>query len=375
MRRRNPVGFKMHARFTTPAALLVCLLLLLSACRAFWTPDDPLAVPAAEFNQLFEHRGGGWTGGDGTVSVLLPDGRNVWLFGDTLLGTVRADDTRPEDTPFVHNSLVVQNDRTMETRLGAHAPNNPPAAAFEPPKAGQWYWPGDGTVEGDRLRIFLHRFEQTAPRLWAWRWIGTDIASLALPSLAPTGFATAPSDNGIIYGVCLLESEHFTYIFGIDDARHPKQAHLARAQAGHIQGPWTYFANGRWSETPGASQPILAGVSTQYAVIRVAPDFYLFSMDARVPFSSEIVVYRAQRPQGPWQGPLTVYKVPETTSEIIAYNPFVHSQFTNDGLVLVSYNLNHATDPTALYRDAAIYRPRFIRVDLSAVARRFDAEQ
>jgi hypothetical protein len=39
--------------------------------------------------------------------------------------------------------------------------------------------------------------------------------------------------------------------------------------------------------------------------------------------------------------------------------------------VLVSYNLNHLNDPEALYRDAGLYRPRFIRVDLDEVDRRF----
>jgi hypothetical protein len=50
----------------------------------------------------------------------------------------------------------------------------------------------------------------------------------------------------------------------------------------------------------------------------------------------------------------------------VAYNPFVHPQFTANGRLLVSYNLNHVSDPKALYRDAAIYRPRFVRIDPTA---------
>ena len=33
--------------------------------------------------------GHGWTGGDGAYSVSLPAGRTLWLFGDSVLGTVR----------------------------------------------------------------------------------------------------------------------------------------------------------------------------------------------------------------------------------------------------------------------------------------------
>jgi hypothetical protein len=32
----------------------------------------------------------------------------------------------------------------------------------------------------------------------------------------------------------------------------------------------------------------------------------------------------------------------------VAYNPFVHPQFTANGRLLVSYNLNHVSDPKAL---------------------------
>jgi hypothetical protein len=56
---------------------------------------------------------------------------------------------------------------------------------------------------------------------------------------------------------------------------------------------------------------------------------------------------------------------------IVAYNPFVHTQFAEGNRHLISYNLNHINDPTALYRDASIYRPRFIRVDFTEVGKRF----
>jgi hypothetical protein len=49
---------------------------------------------------------------------------------------------------------------------------------------------------------------------------------------------------------------------------------------------------------------------------------------------------------------------------VAAYNPSVHPQFTVAGRLLVSYNLNHVSNPDALYLDATIYRPRFLRVEV-----------
>lgn len=355
--------------------LLPVLLLLLCSvvhCGRGVPPPDTARLPAeraVDFDRLFQRSGGGWTGGDGTLSVRLPDGRSVWLFGDTLLGTVSPDGTRPADTPFIRNSLVVQNGAALETRHRSHG--GTPGAFFTPPSGQGWFWPGDATVEGRHLRIFLHRFEQQAPGLWAWRWVDTHLATLSLPALSLIDTRPAPSENAVIYGACVLESERHTYIYGTRDGVFPKQAHLARAPAGRLQGPWHYYDGRRWTDRSQRSAAILGGVSTQYGVIQDRDRFYLFTMDGRTPFSNEIVVYRAARPTGPWQGPVLVLRAPQAGRQVAAYNPFVHPQFTQNRRVLVSYNLNHLSDPAALYRDAALYRPRFIRVDLAEVDRRF----
>src|SRR4029450_2263106 len=68
--------------------------------------------PGAPLNTAFPTYGdpsGRWTGADSTASVLLPDGRIVWLFSDTLLGAVNADHSRPRNSPFINNSMVVQD--------------------------------------------------------------------------------------------------------------------------------------------------------------------------------------------------------------------------------------------------------------------------
>lgn len=352
------------------SALATCLLIVLlcAACREVSPPRPSFhpAVPAPRFDRLFHRTDGGWTGGDGTLSVPLPDGRTVWLFGDSFLGPVSSDGRRPPNAPFIRNCLVVQQGDMLETLFG-HLRGRP-SAFFVPPAAGQWYWPGHGTVEGGALKIFLHRFERTGPGLWAWRWVGTDIATLSLPSLALASIDPAPAANGLMYGVCILKTGAYTYIYGTADRDTPKQAYLARAPAAHIQGPWKYFSGHGWSDAPAASKPILSGVSTQYGVMRANDGFYLFTMDGRIPFSNTIVVYRAKHPWGPWKGPVPVYRAPEASRAVAAYNPFVHPQFTVHDRALVSYNLNAVADPDLVYRNAAVYRPRFIRVDMKAVA-------
>jgi len=67
-----------------------------------------------------------WTGADGTYSVRLPSGRELWVFSDTFLGQVNPDGSRPPvveeggTTVFINNSFAVERDgrlRTITTNL------------------------------------------------------------------------------------------------------------------------------------------------------------------------------------------------------------------------------------------------------------------
>ncbi|MFF1725411.1 hypothetical protein ACFVXS_40975, partial [Streptomyces sviceus] len=52
-----------------------------------WSADDRLTGEFARYGDDGA-RSDDWTGGDGTHSVRLPDGRLLWLFSDTYLGQV-----------------------------------------------------------------------------------------------------------------------------------------------------------------------------------------------------------------------------------------------------------------------------------------------
>ncbi|MFY0628720.1 MAG: DUF5005 domain-containing protein, partial [Reichenbachiella sp.] len=50
--------------------------------------NDPELIVESdkEFDDFFTRRKPGFTGGDGTYSVNLPNGTNIWIFGDTFIG-------------------------------------------------------------------------------------------------------------------------------------------------------------------------------------------------------------------------------------------------------------------------------------------------
>ena len=308
--------------------------------------------------------GSGWTGGDGTVSIKLPDGRSVWLFGDSFLGDIAPDGSRAADTPFIRNCILIYAEGRLTPLYGQR--DGAPAAFFRPAAADEWYWPGDGMVQEGRLFIFLHRFKQTGPGLWDWQWTGTDLALMALPALHIEAIRPLPFSSGVRYGAAILEHQSWIYIYGTAESAGRKQMHVARTAAGSLAADkWQFFDARQRSPDPERSASVLNGVSSQFSLIPYGQSYVLMTMDGRTPFSGRLVAYKAPRPEGPFQGPVSVYRAPEADSDVAAYNPFIHPQFTRQGRLLISYNVNHLHDPETLYRDAQIYRPRFIRVDLS----------
>ncbi len=354
------------ARYAALRWVVILGVALFLACHPQPPADQtvpPAVVPDAAFNRLFAARGNGWTGADGTLSIRIPDGRTLWLFGDTFLGRINPDGTRPEDSPFIRNSALVQTDGLLTPLYGQR--HGEPVALFRPAARGEWYWPGDGTLEDRRLLIFLHRFRQDRPGLWGWQWTGTEIAIVGLPDLDLAGIRPLPVANGVRYGAALLEHRGQVFIFGVTAGSGPKGLHVARGRQGSLLSTaWAFYDGRQWSPEPDRSASILTGVGSQFSMVPFRQGFALITMDGRTPFSGRLVAYTAPRPEGPFQGPVLIYEAPEASDAVTAYNPFVHPQFSHRGRILISYNVNHLHDPDMLYRDAGIYRPRFIRVNL-----------
>src|SRR5437763_1848499 len=116
-----------HARLTTVACVLA-LGLLASACNSVPSGGggaNPLTcVPGvatpADYQKAFDQRGPVWSGGDGGVPVALPDGRILWMFGDTEVGPV-VNNRFLLPGPFVHNTFIVQTGSCFEPHVAGTA--------------------------------------------------------------------------------------------------------------------------------------------------------------------------------------------------------------------------------------------------------------
>ncbi len=327
----------------------------------------------AHFNTLFTRSGGGFTGADGTYSVYLPDGRTVWIFGDTFLGTVNADSTRRKMNPmYIRNAFVVQDD-TMLTTLYTGTTEDYHSLII-PPKVKKsdgeltenqfWYWPGDGFAQQDTLKVFLSEFEQVTDDMWGFEWKSTALAEFLLPGFEQVALHEIPTAkvDSIHFGHAVLKDKGFLYMYGLRNGK----PYAARTNLKNILGDWEYFSEGKWTRNVKGATPILdINISEQFSVFKLGNTYYLLTQLGD--FSNDVWVFHADEPDS-WETTkgkkIFTIDIPFNNSELFTYNALAHPQFIDDQeRLLVSYNMNsHKLQD--LFQNAHIYKPRFLRVPI-----------
>ncbi|MEV0650792.1 DUF4185 domain-containing protein [Phytomonospora sp. NPDC050363] len=307
---------------------------------------------------------GRWTGADSAYSVPLPDGTTAWLYSDTFLGEVDADHGRPLDSPFVHNSIIVDDGGALTTYTGGtEAAPESLAKVAGADETQRWYWFGDGTVEGDSLRVMLLEFEKTGSGVFDFKFTGNAVATFDTDDMSLTGITTLP-ESAVNWGSAVYEDprDGYTYVFGVEDLQSQKFAHIARVPSGSLTtGAWEYLAEGQWQGDPSASSRVLEGVSNEFSVSRYQGKFTLVTGDATEALSAEIVMYRSPNIEGPYTGKTVLYQTPETSGNVFAYNAKAHPQLGDRDHLLVTYNVN-SFNTDDLYQEVDNYRPRYVDV-------------
>jgi hypothetical protein len=346
--------------------------------------DDDLKVEQDTFfTEMFNRDCCGYTGGDGTFSVLLPDGRTVWIFGDTFLGKVYPDNTRERTTPiFIRNSIVVQDGDSVNT-LHQGTAEHPASFVIPPSRLSQgqrlsedsvWFWPCDGFVKDNKLKLFLSGLVKADTGMWGFRWTGTWLATYSLPEIKEEEIIPIPYSlkNQVHYGNAILEEHDYTYVYGAKESK----PHVARFAAGNVTGPWEFFTGTGWSSDPAKSVPMSdADVSEQFSVIKIKNKYVLITQTGYF-LSPEIYSFVSDKPYGSWSQKTFLYKtpIPQGNKNLFTYNALAHPQFTEDGKILISYNMNSMLLEDH-FRDADIYRPRFIRVPMELILRSGSKDQ
>jgi hypothetical protein len=364
--------------------LLIILIFLLNDLK---THSQDSTYFDSTFTGYFRLNSGGWTAGDGTLSVPLPDKRVIWLFGDSYIVDV---DTLNNTLPClfqIRNCMMVQDSINLShfktiidsTQTGVNR------STFKLRlNDTTLFWPGHGYVWKDTVYLFLERYSNSNMGLY----YGEYIAKLHYPDLHLLGIYPVQLNTQYYFGRAVIAdtSSQFLYIYGNMLNWIVWGPILARCNINQVQGPWEYYNGTGWSSSISESQYISAyPVSPGFSVFSWNNKYYMVTQEngyLTCGLGREIYSYESDNPQGPFIDSTLLYTEESKFNGkyLLTYNAQAHPFFIVNNELLIGYNVNDKVDslppnpcPSECVNiwtdrlDADSYRPKFIRVPMGII--------
>lgn len=348
-------------------------------------PAPGAGTPDTTFDTFFMQNGPGWTGADGTYSVLLPDGQDLWIWSDSFIGTVNPETRLRSNAVFqAHNSLTIQDQATNTLTTVGYPPKT--SSYFAPSNPADWFWPGDGIVIETSPGVYAIKvllLEWTG----VFQFVGNSVATVSYPGMKLESIQPiALPDLTIEWGTRIFKEGAYFFLYGIKDPgtanKLPYVARFSELSAITDPSQWQYWnanslawVSGQSNATPMAGVP---AITDEYSVHRLnaatGPFYLMTGMDPEnppYPGWKYVTTYYSCAPQGPWTDRTVVYTTPETgapgcsVGTLYTYDPKAHPEFASSDGILVSYNVN-AVDSADLIC-ANDYKPSFIRVPIAGL--------
>ncbi len=313
----------------------------------------------------------GFRGADIGVDVLLPDGRRLWFFGDTLQSA------SGEDDHLVRNSILVTVPGCA--RLVEVHPDESPI----PDRSdGVGYWPMSAFHTGDEVYVLAQRVRTISSDPWGFEILGSSVAVFTVPDRGPPVLsgvtdlgADQPDPSEPVWGAAIARAGGWVYIYATSTrplaGTHGFALRVARTRPSDLadRSAWVFWDGMSW--TPDEEQAVavigeVGGVSQTLSVFRSRGRWWALSKRNEF-LGTDLAVWPATRPQGPFGAPDVLFRIPCGDPGEVQYMPLAHPELLpRPGTVVVSWSRNNL-DLAAVCSDPTLYRPEFRRVRLPDV--------
>ena len=328
------------------------------------------------FTQLMRRDSGGWTAGDGAISVPLPDGRRLWLFGDSYLVDVRKSDTTLPCLFQVRNAVMVQSGNEFRTLLDSSQTGVQRTFFRDYPWSDTTlYWPGDGFVKADTVYIFLGKIKNDA----SLTSLGNYVAKLHYPDLKLLSISALPNFAKINFGVSILydSASGYYYSYGVRANWIVFEPYVARFTLDHLLNGWEFFNGTSWSSDPVQANKISNfAMGAAFGVVKHHHFYYIFSQEngfLTPGGGRHLYAYRATTPTGPFVFEQLLYTIEDKWKGeyLVTYNAMPHPEIYNDS-ISIGYNVNgnDSTCRVSIWTErlnADCYRPKFIAIPYAMI--------
>ncbi|MCA9437404.1 MAG: DUF4185 domain-containing protein [Candidatus Omnitrophica bacterium] len=327
----------------------------------------------------------GWLGSDAACSIPTSSTHSVWLFGDTLIGSLEGK-RRSRDFDFINGTIGIQ-DRSGDppgSMTFFWKGDSEKAISFFPHEegtSGHLYWTTLGLMLGDELFIYAYPI-----KMGTSEWISdTTLIRVSNPQASPPEWEYTIRDLGIgntrqgFHSAVYVE-EPYAYFLGyndFEDPSHTRGAVLARIKTADIVAgkggeAYEYWCesdgNGVWNQEPENLKTLFEPGVTETG-LQYIQEWDLFVCPIYSPSDDEILLTASRELTGPWCDPVSIYRIPEheVSFPIISYAVRPHPELsTKPGEIILTYNTNAvgSTDPLFTEEGYEIYWPRFLRVEM-----------
>ena len=322
-------------------------------------------------------RSSGWNGGDGAVSLGLPDGSTLWSFQDSFFGNVTVDRIR-QNNAFTRNAGFLQ----LNQELDSYVQLNPVTSGetgtwIEYPGANEnnddkWYWGGPAQIIGNEVQMLFGHVENG---FFGAYHVSTDVAIYELPDMTFKELIQDKYVGSLTWDSSIFKSnDGYTYLYASEGyGICASKVYSARVEGQDLRGTWEYFTINGWVSSPPENnedfEVVLDANATQPNVFAENGKYYMVSQSSC--YGLDINIWESDSPSGPFTNQRTIYKIPEKYTQdsmqgpgYITYNAVVHPSLSLDGELVISYNIN----PIGFEHNfntpgsADNYRPYFVRV-------------
>lgn len=326
--------------------------------------SKPAPTTAAAYQKLLRDPiNGKWYHGDSGASVKLPDGRVLWTFGDTLIGSAAA--TR--GTTFINNSALLVEKGCVTPVTGALNAQGKetswvkPSTTTDIPGIDDYYWSTTPFMDGSTLRMFVQHMYNDAT---GFHPIGTDLVTFNTSGNLPkvSSISKTPGSLGYeklpLWGAAVVRSGNYTYVFGSINKHETwvfgSYYYLARIPNGQLttQSSWRYWTGSTWSTAQTAAQPIIngaAGLGTVVSIHKKSTGEYILISKKYDAFGTDLYAWKASNLTGPWTEVTPALIAPLATlgvNQEISYLGLGHPEvLLGSGKLLVTWSAN-SNDPS-----------------------------
>jgi len=287
-----------------------------------------------------------WSGGDAAYSIVLRPGRTLWLFGDSLIGTVKGN-TRSNST-MVHNAIAIEESKSKApgkltffygTKINKSGKLN--SAGFFPcPDPGDYYWPGDGFIANGKLYLFMHvvRTDRKLAAPFQFELRSDHLLTVSNPQDSPDHWRCqiAPYNSSakrFLYGSACIKDNKYAYIFCTNGGvsftffKHPVcLGRIALNQAENLPANKLEWWSDHWRPDIAFLDTLFEDGASEMSVTKIEglSGYFAFYIPAD---KQALMMRHAPKVEGPWSRRQLVFCFPKGDRQIFYYSAKAHPQY------------------------------------------------